>query len=161
MADDLSFHMTASPCHRSLQTNRGEIESRISDPPNPEPGLYHHISSSASNKKREIEFSNIDPRIPKPSLVNMPRSLQHEKTKSNLESVISLIPKPGLVTMPSMSPDEQKTKIESRISDPWIGRTVSPCHRSLQTNRSEIESRISDPPIPEPGLYHHAIAVSR
>ncbi|GBM80226.1 hypothetical protein AVEN_25309-1 [Araneus ventricosus] len=33
---------TLSPCHPSLQTNRDDIGSRISDPPIPKTPLYHH-----------------------------------------------------------------------------------------------------------------------
>ncbi|GBL57922.1 hypothetical protein AVEN_153792-1 [Araneus ventricosus] len=39
--------------------------------------------------------------------------------------------------------------------------TLSPGHRSLQTNKEDIGSGISDPPIPMTRLYHHAIEVSR
>ncbi|GBL57925.1 hypothetical protein AVEN_153793-1 [Araneus ventricosus] len=83
-------------------------------------------------------------------------------TISDLESATLRFQRHDSISMALQSSDKQgRYRISNRISSHTNDTTLSPCHRSLQTNRDDIGSRIRYPPIPMTPVYHHAIAVSR
>ncbi|GBL89425.1 hypothetical protein AVEN_10758-1 [Araneus ventricosus] len=81
---------------------------------------------------------------------------------SNLESAIIRFQRHDSIIMPSQSPFKKKRYlISNQRSFDSKDTTLSPCHRSLHTNRDDIVYGISDPPNPKTRLSHQAIAVFR